>query len=67
MLDHAHGLNEEGHFALLVANRCRRHIDVLFAARCVMQMQDTVHLPALLTHPQWTGLAGLVAGHVEVM
>ena len=67
LADDTHGFDEIDDLSLIVANRRRFDIDMLFAARRVMQVQDALRRPVLEALLERARLAGLVAGHVEMM
>ena len=67
LTDNAHGFDEIDDLPLIVTNRRRFDIDVLFAARRVMQVQDALRCAGIETLPQGAGFAGLITGHIEMM
>ena len=67
LADDAHGFDEIDDLPLIVANRRRLDVDMLLAARRVMQVQDALRRPVLEALLERACFAGLVAGHVEVM
>ena len=62
-----HGFDEIGDLPGAIPNRRSLDIDMLLAARGVMQMQDTLRRAGLQTQLQRTRLTGLIAGHIKVM
>jgi hypothetical protein len=65
--NHAHGFDEIADMAGIVTYRRRFDIDVLFAARRLVQMQDAPGLAVSPAIPQGAGFASLVAWHREMV
>ena len=62
-----HLLDEIGDFSTAIADRREFNIDVLLAARCVVQVQDTLQLPRFKASCQRASFAGLIAWHGVAM
>jgi len=62
-----HGFDEIGDFPLIVTDRRRLDIDMLFATRRMVQMQHALRRPGLEALLEGAGLPGLIARHVEMM
>ena len=67
MAHHAHRFDEIADAAGIVAHRRCFDIDMLLAARRLMQMQHAPAMPIFAGAQQGAGFAGLVAGRVEAV